>query len=92
MNNKPSLANPISNQTYIIGSFSNRFDFIFESNTFNDTENDTLNYDAYYSFNNFATQDQLKENVGYWLQFDRTSRRFFGTPNLTNITSNSLGK
>ncbi len=78
--------------SFVLGSFSNRFDFIFESNTFKDVDNDTLTYVAYYSFDNFVTKDVLKENGGYWLEFDSTSRRFFGTPNLTNITTNSLGK
>jgi hypothetical protein len=50
-----------------------------------------LTYVAYYSFDNFVTQDRLKENGGFWLEFDGTSRRFFGTPNLTNLTSNALG-
>ncbi len=45
----------------------NRFDYSFQSDTFIDPDNDTLTYVAYYSFDNFVTKDQLKENVGYWL-------------------------
>ncbi len=51
-----------------------------------------MTYVAYYSYDNFLTKDLLKENGGFWLEFDSTSRRFFGNPNLTNITSNSKGK
>jgi hypothetical protein len=65
---------------------------IFESNTFIDEDDDPLTYEAFYSFDNFITKDSLDENRAFWLEFDGTSRRFYGTPNLTNISSNSIGK
>ncbi len=51
-----------------------------------------MTYIGYYSYDNFVTKEILKENEGFWLKFDSTSRRFFGTPNLTNISTTSLGK
>jgi hypothetical protein len=59
---------------------------------FKDLDNDVLKYIAYFSYNNFVNQELLKETGDFWLKFDSLSRRFYGQPVVSNISTNASGK
>lgn len=67
-NNPPVVANPIADQSTIVGNF---FSFTFPFNTFTDADGDVLTYSA-----------TLEGGAALptWLTFDPVSRSFSGTP------------
>jgi hypothetical protein len=49
-------------------------------------------YRAYFSYDNFIIEQMLSEVGEFWMKFDSQNRRFYGTPLLSNISNNNLGK
>ena len=67
-NNAPTVANAIPNQTATV---NNTFSYTFPANTFADSDNDPLSYDAVQT--NGTT-------LPSWLSFNAATRTFSGTP------------
>ena len=77
-NNPPTVANPIVDQSTIVGDF---FSFTFPVNTFADPDGDVLTYSATLSDGGALPG---------WLTFDAVSRTFSGTPGPGDIAVNNI--
>ena len=77
-NNPPTVANPIVDQSTIVGDF---YSFTFPVNTFADPDGDVLTYSATLSGGGALPG---------WLTFDAVSRTFSGTPGPGDIAVNNI--